>query len=139
MLVRSFAVRTLLVAAFLAAPALHAQSCPGVDQHLTPARRALYAPLTAAKAGGESIGKPVKVHSFMSLGNWVAVFATPFNAERGVFFFQLVDGKPVAHDVWGGVSAGDSASSIADWTKTVDPTIPRALAMCFARAVVAGR
>jgi hypothetical protein len=81
----------------------------------------------------------VDVQSFMSMGDWVAVFATPYNAERGVFFFQMVNGKPVAKDVWGGVSGWDSASSIADWTKTVDMKIPRALSMCFARAVVAGR
>jgi hypothetical protein len=135
-LLRRFVISSaLLVIAF----PLAAQSCTGVDQNLTPERRALYGPLTAEKAGGDSIGKPVNVQSFMSMGDWVAVFATPTNAERGVFFFQIVNGKPVAKDVWGGVSDGLPASKIADWTKQVDPKIPRVLSMCFARAVVAGR
>lgn len=76
---------------------------------------------------------------YMREGKWSFLFTTSFVSERGVFFFRNKPSGPSLVSIWGGVAAGDSANSIAEWTKQLSPNFPPRLAQCFAQAVLNGQ
>lgn len=70
---------------------------------------------------------------------WRLVWATPKNAERGVFFFKKAGNNYQLIDIWGGVFGEQDRADGVEWaTKLNGGGFPSPLAECFADAVVAG-
>jgi hypothetical protein len=73
-------------------------------------------------------------------GDWRLVWATPSEAERGVFFFHRTGraGYRLV-ETWGGVIPPDERASTIAWAQARRGHPSRRLATCFVDAVVAGR
>ena len=127
----------LLLFAVSASSALCAQpaDCPGVDQSLTTSQRARDIDLLKVRFPSST---PTNLTHSMRQTDWLVLFATPAGMERGIFFYHAKDHRFAYSDTWGGVAAGDSAESIAAWTRTLNPHFPSELAKCFANAVLNG-
>jgi hypothetical protein len=73
-------------------------------------------------------------------GPWRIVWATPKNAERGVYFFRRgAKGFYRLAGTWGGVLAPDERQDGIKWANAIKGGGPSPrLARCFADAVIAG-
>ena len=73
-------------------------------------------------------------------GDWRVVFATPSNAERGVFFFKRGAGQRFRLiDVWGGVIPPDERASTIKWIAAHYHQPPMLLTACVVDTVIAGK
>ena len=72
---------------------------------------------------------------------WRLVWATPNDAERGVFFFKQTDDKGYQLvDIWGGVLAPEDRAGAVDWASQLKGGGPSpALIECFVDAVASGQ
>ena len=72
---------------------------------------------------------------------WRVIWATPDQAERGVYFFrQSGKGSYRLIDTWGGVIAPDELQATAAWARHLKGGGPsEGLARCFAAALIAGK
>jgi hypothetical protein len=71
---------------------------------------------------------------------WRLIWATPKNAERGVFFFRKTGKTFRLVDTWGGVIAPDERADTAKWARTRPGGGPSPrLSACFADAVADGK
>ncbi len=73
-------------------------------------------------------------------GPWRLIWATPRNAERGVYFFRRgEDGGYQLVEAWGGVLAPDERKDAIKWAGEIKGGGPSLqLAGCFADALLAG-
>jgi hypothetical protein len=71
---------------------------------------------------------------------WRLVWATPSDAERGVFFFRKTGARYRLIDIWGGVIARDERAGTIAWARSRKGGGPSPrLAACFADALAAGK
>jgi len=110
---------------------------------------ALRAPATAAARSADAalvtrVGKQrvsaKQVSYALSERDWRLVWATPSDAERGVFFFHRAGraGYRLV-ETWGGVIAPEDRTDSIAWAQTRAGRPSRRLATCFVDAVMAGR
>jgi hypothetical protein len=136
---RFYCLVAALVGLGLAAPANAANSCAAFVAKQTSASKAAdVARILLADRnqtfGANGIGK------VMVEGPWRLVWATPKDAERGVYFFRRSKkGGYRLAKIWGGVLAPDERQDGIKWASQITGGGPSArLAGCFADAVVAG-
>ena len=113
-------------------------SCTALIAKQTAVSRATDAGLVA-RLGNQNV-VATGIGSVMAEAPWRLVWATPHDAERGVYFFRR-SGKGSLRliDIWGGVLAPGERSDGVDWARKLRGGGPSArLAGCFADAVVAG-
>ena len=122
----------------LALPLLFAVASPAVCARpaLTLATRSTFATLVG-RAARRRI-RPDDVGDVIEERRWRLVWATPADAERGVFFLRrdnVSRWRFVA--VWGGVTAPDERAATIRWARQRGRDFPPALARCFADALLA--
>jgi hypothetical protein len=123
----------------MATPASAAGSCAAFVAKQTPASRSadaarIHRAESAQTFGDKGIGK------VMVQGPWRLVWATPKDAERGVYFFRRTPkGGYRLAGTWGGVLAPDERQDGIKWASEIKGGGPSPrLAGCFADAVIAG-
>lgn len=130
---------TVIVGLMIAAPANSADNCtalvakPSVKSRAADAVRVKYSePAASITAAG--------ISRVMVEGPWRLVWATPANAERGVYFFRRsAKGVYRLTATWGGVLAPDEQQDGIRWAGAIKGGGPSPrLAKCFADAVIAG-
>ena len=136
------AIAVSILAVFLSSRSTSAQSpdaCSGLRVALTPQLRSTEA-ARVAKAARQRIGGR-EVSLILAEANWWLVWATPKDAERGVYFFRQDATKTGRRlvDTWGGIIAPDDRADAIDWAmKLKGGGVSPKLAGCFADAVQAG-
>ena len=122
-----------------ASPALAGTSgCAALRQPETAARRAADAALVT-RIGKQKVSAAQVSHVLAESG-WRLVWATPSDAERGVFFFHRAGrGAYRLVDVWGGVIAPEDRADSLAWARGRAGHPSERLATCFVDAVVAGK
>jgi len=133
---------TLLLIALAAAiapePAAASASCRALRVPLTQGIRAAEAARVTREAGQRT--RPADVSLVQAEGPWRLVWATPAEAERGVFFFRLGrDRRYRLIDTWGGVIQPSERAETIAWARARAMGPPPRLAACFADALLAGR
>ena len=137
-IMRHAIVIALLAAPFAPAPALASDRCATLRQPASRAARGVDAMLVShvgrQKVSADHVG-PV-----LAEGDWRVVFATPGDAERGVFFFKR-DGRRRFQlvDTWGGVIPPDERASTIAWIGKHYHQPPARLTACVVDAVIAGK
>ena len=116
-----------------------AENCAAFVEKSTAATRATDAGLVQRLDPGQSVTAE-GVGKVMVEGPWRLVWATPKNAERGVYFFRRgKEGDYQLAETWGGVLAPDERQDGIKWAGEIKGGGPsRQLAECFADALVAG-
>lgn len=107
--------------------------CARVDQSLIPQHKAELEALIERQVGPD--GGKVTVERRMEVGDWLAVWATPANLERGVFFIRNTPQGPRFLETWGGVAGPEDRADVQAWARALDPEMPVALADCFAKVL----
>ncbi|WP_353205577.1 hypothetical protein [Sphingomonas sp.] len=83
--------------------------------------------------------KPDGVTLILADGPWRLVWATPAEAERGVYFYRrTAKGGYRLIDTWGGVIAPEERTETVAWAQARGGHPPQRIAGCFADAVLAG-
>ena len=122
---------TMTAAAALSAP------CTALRQPIGAVVRAAEARRIARDA--KQTVKPDGVTLILAEGSWRLVWATPTEAERGVYFYRrTAKGGYRLIDTWGGVIAPDERKETVAWAQARTGHPPRRIAGCFADAVLAG-
>lgn len=129
----------LCVSTSLAAPANAADNCDAFVARQTRASQAADAARIRLADPNQTIGAK-GIGKVMVEGPWRLVWATPKDAERGVYFFRRANksGYRLAK-IWGGVLAPGERQDGIKWARQIKGGGPSPrLAACFADAVVAG-
>lgn len=113
-------------------------SCAALMAKQTAVSRADDAALVA-RLGKQSVAAN-NIGPVMFEGPWRLVWATPHDAERGVYFFRRGGKRGLRLiDIWGGVLAPGERGEGMSWARNLRGGGPSVhLAGCFADAVVAG-
>ena len=129
----------LAIACSVTSPAQASRNCDALVAKQTAVSRASDAALVA-RLGKQSVAA-ANVGVVMSEGPWRLVWATPRDAERGVYFFrQSKQGGLHLIDIWGGVLAPGERGDGVGWARKLHGGGPSVrLAECFADAVIAGK
>lgn len=122
-----------------AAPAVAADRCAPLVAKQSAATRAADAARIRRSEASVKLAS-ADVGRVMVEGPWRAVWATPKNAERGVYFFRRgAKGVYRLAGTWGGVLAPDERQDGISWASAIKGGgPPPRLARCFADAVIAG-
>jgi len=124
------------LAALIAATPAAAERCDSYRIPLSNKLRQFEA--AQISATGQTV-RPGQVRLVYEDRGWQMVWATPDNAERGVFVFRKDSGAFKYVDVWGGVLAPDEVGSGTSWAvKLPHGGVPRRLAICFEAMVMRG-
>ncbi|PTS74564.1 hypothetical protein DBR17_16890 [Sphingomonas sp. HMWF008] len=82
--------------------------------------------------------KPDGVTLILADGPWRLVWATPAEAERGVYFYRrTAKGGYRLIDTWGGVIAPEERKETIAWAQARAGHPPQRIADCFADALLA--
>ena len=129
----------LAIAFSVTSPAQASGNCDALVSKQTAVSRAADAALVA-RLGKQSV-TAANVGVVMSEGPWRLVWATPRNAERGVYFFRRSkQGGLHLIDIWGGVLAPGERSDGVSWARKLSGGGPSVrMSECFADAVIAGK
>jgi hypothetical protein len=127
-------MKVSVVSLVLCASSAVAQTCTGVDTHLSPQLRELYTEVIKISLPKRP-SKRITLDGYLAQGDWAAVFSHPPESERGAFFIKHQSDKYILVDTWGGVAGPDSMESIASWARRLSPSFPPTLAKCFANEV----
>lgn len=128
----------ILAALSLAAAFQSGPNCAALAPRLTQAVRRTDAARVTSLSGQRV--RAGDVSYVLSEGDWRLVFATPANAERGVFVMRRIDGRTRYRlvDTWGGVM--DEPGPAAAWARALpNGGVPARLAQCMDSAIIAGR
>ena len=126
----------MLIAAMLALSGAADGPCDALQVTPTPAAQAQEAALVA-RLSGQRI-EAGDLGRVLAEGEWRLVWATPQEAERGVFFLRREGAEWHLVEIWGGViTPGERADTIA-WARKLPGAPPERLAGCFADALLAG-
>jgi hypothetical protein len=72
-------------------------------------------------------------------GNWRLIFATPAEAERGVFVLRRTGARDRLVDIWGGILSPDERGQAAAWARSLPGGgVPPRIARCMDDAIGAG-
>ena len=139
---RATAIAIAMGAALFTAPALAAPNaargaCAALHPPTSTAQRAADAALVT-RVGKQRVSAK-QVGYVLAEGEWRLVWATPSDAERGVFFFHRAGrhGYRLV-ETWGGVIAPDERDSTIAWAQARAGHPSRRLATCFVDALTAG-
>ncbi len=111
--------------------------CTALRQPNGPSVRAAEAKRIARDA--KQTVKPDGVTLILAEGAWRLVWATPTEAERGVYFYRrTAKGGYRLIDTWGGVIAPDERKETIAWAQARVGHPPERIVGCFADAVLAG-
>lgn len=125
------------LAAIAATPAAARSNCAAMTVRMTATTRAADARLVTG-TGQRTTASDVSY--VMTEPGWRLIWATPKDAERGVFFFRTTGKSPRLVDTWGGVIAPDERAGTAKWARALKGGGPSpALSACFAQAVADGK
>lgn len=129
----------LVNAAAPASTAAPANSCAVFVVKPTPASRAADAARVRSADRNQKIDAS-GIGTVMVEGPWRLVWATPKNAERGVYFFRRTkNGGYRLATTWGGILAPDERQDGITWASQIKGGGPSPkLAACFADTVIAG-
>ena len=132
-IIASIAIATCLVAT----PAPAKTSCAAFVIPLDRTVRASDARLI--RANHQAV-RAANIAYVLAAAGWRLVWATPDNAERGVYFFHRTGRSGYRLiETWGGVIAPDERDDTVAWARRLKGGgPPTALAGCFADALVAG-
>jgi hypothetical protein len=138
-LVRIYRLCAAVIGMLVTGSAHAAENCAALKEAATPSTRAADAALVKRLDPGQSVTAG-DVGTVMVEGPWRLVWATPKNAERGVYFFRRgEDGSYQLAETWGGVMLPDERQDGIKWTTEIKGGGPsQQLAGCFADAVIAG-
>jgi hypothetical protein len=118
---------------------VQAADCAGLTAKLTSASRTADAAMIRKQAGQKV--RAGGINAVLTDGQWRLVWASPVNAEQGVFFFRRTGKSGWRYvDVWGGVAAPDEHGDVVKWARALssgDGAPPR-IAQCFADRVIGG-
>lgn len=125
----------MLAGLLVATAPAHAESCGGITARLTAKSRAADAALVKRQAG-----QPVAPDGIVRVindGRWRLVWATPADAETGVYFFRrTAKGSWRYIDVWGGVIPPGEEPGARSWARRLAGGGPAARTIsCFIAAV----
>ncbi|MEO5866734.1 MAG: hypothetical protein ABIS14_09710 [Sphingomonas sp.] len=131
---RSLSAISLLAAILAPAAAVAGPNCTALTVRSSPTQQRADATLVTQVAH-QRVG-PAQVGRVLTMGPWRFVWATPTNAERGVFLFHK-EAKRGYHlvDIWGGVIMPEERADTIDWARRLKGSPPRPLAECFADAL----
>ncbi len=118
----------LIAAALLAAAPAEANSCTGLESRATPLSRKADAALIRqlARQGVRASG----IGQAITDGKWRVIWATPQEAENGIFFFQRQAKGWRLKGTWGGVVAPGEQADVRSWARNIGA--PPRIARCFA-------
>ena len=91
--------------------------------------------LVPSSFGLSSVSRYVSIGEVLSDGKWRVIWATPENAENGVYFFRRGAKAWRYVDVWGGVVAPGEKPGVLSWARKLGA--PPAIARCFADTAAA--
>ncbi|HZH06990.1 MAG TPA: hypothetical protein VEY69_09970 [Lautropia sp.] len=112
--------------------------CSAVTPRLTQAVRRTEAARVSTLAGRRV--RPAEVSHIIADRNWRLVFATPEDAERGVFVMRRSGRNYRLVETWGGVLEPSDRGDAARWARGLPGGgVPATLANCMDRAILAGR
>ncbi|WP_199100527.1 hypothetical protein [Dyella sp. ASV21] len=121
--------------ASLLALSAHASPCTGVDRTLSDARRAALAPAIA-----HQLTLPfVDVLQSFRLKGWSIVYVDTHVSDERFLFYSADPLTGHAVTEWGGAATRDEGDDIQRWLLKNAPSIPPALARCFAWHVTQDR
>ena len=128
----------MILATALLLAAQSGGNCSALAPRLTPAVRRVEAARVTSLSRFRV--RPADVSYVLGDSNWRLVFATPADAERGVFVLRRAGRGYRLVDTWGGVMAPDEHGQAAAWARALSGGgVPARLAACMDRAIVAGR
>lgn len=116
-----------------------AASCASLAPELTPALRKADAALVKQKSTQHVT--PDSISMVLEQAPWRLVWATPNDAERGVFFFKQSENNGYQLvDIWGGVLAPEDRDGAVDWASKLNGGGPSPqLIRCFVDALAGGK
>lgn len=119
----------------MASPA-RAADCAALAAKLTPATRAADAALI--RKGAKQKVRASGINAVLTDGQWRLVWASPADAEEGIFFFRRAGKAGWRYvDVWGGVAAPDERDDVVKWAGALEGGGPSPrIAQCFAGKVI---
>jgi hypothetical protein len=133
-------VPLVMMSGVLASPVIAAPGdrCAALRPPNSAAQRSADAALVT-RVGKQRVSA-AQVGFVLAEGDWRLVWATPSDAERGVFFFHRAGrhGYRLV-DTWGGVIAPDERSDTIAWAQARAGHPSRRLAVCFVDAVIDGK
>ena len=132
------AVIAVSAASLAPAGAQAAATCTGLIQPATAVSKRADAALVSTIGGQKT--SPATVGQVLAQGAWRVVFATPSEAERGVFFFRRDGGGKQLKlvDVWGGVIAPGERAETIRWISDHYRS-PARLTTCMVDLVIEGQ
>ena len=133
------AIGVVLVALATAPPSFAASSCAALTPVSTLAMRKADAAMIRRDDKGQVV-MAAQIGRIMVEGPWRLVWATPINAERGVYFYRRnAKGTYRLVDTWGGILPAEERADGIAWTRRLKGGGPsERLAGCFADAVISG-
>lgn len=137
-MIRTAPLLAAVAALLLAAPPAEARGCAGLVVRSTAASRMGDATLIWQQAR-----QPVSARNIGTVlndGRWRLIWATPDEAERGVYFFRQAGKRGLRYaDVWGGVIAPGDEAGVAKWARGLTSGGPDTRTVrCFIDTVKAG-
>lgn len=133
---------------YLAAQAVFAHPCNGVDRSLNEAQKASFAPavqahmkaqLSAQVAAGVVVRRNDVLGMFRA-GGWYIVHANNHATDDPYLFYSTNPTRASGYvGVWAGGAAADEGPEIQAWVTKEMPGIPRKLAECFSWYVTYGK
>jgi hypothetical protein len=129
-----------MMSGLLAGPVVAAPGnrCAALRPAMTAAARVADAALVT-RVGKQKV-TAAQVSHVLAEGDWRLVWATPADAERGVFFFHRTrGGRYRLVDTWGGVIAPDDRDGSIAWAQARPGHPSHRLATCFVAAVIDGK
>lgn len=132
------------IAFFVAAPAVAAGVCDGVDRTLSPDRKRALAPIIASQLKSRDLREhasdvAVEVLKSFKLDGWSIVYVSTGTSDGGFLFYS---GDPLSHEyltIWGGAARRSEENAIRKWAIKSAKGIPATLASCFAWYVTQAR
>ncbi len=118
--------------------AVAATPCAGASTTLSAAEKKMYARSIASNLTKWEPPAQIKIDKAISLKNWAAVWATPKNAEQGIFFYSQGKSGLTFHDVWGGFALPSDKPDVVRWVKKLSSSVPDDFAECAAEIITGG-
>ncbi len=115
--------------------AVAANPCAGESTTLSAAEKKMYARSISSNLTKWEPPAQIKIGKAISLKNWTAVWATPKDAEQGVFFYSQEKSGLTFHDVWGGFAVPSDKPDIVRWVKKLSSSVPDNFAECAAETI----
>lgn len=124
-----------ILATVLAGMAPAGEQCRALEVSLTPEARRDEAALVT-RVSGQHV-REEDVGRVLAEGEWRLVWATPQEAERGVFFFQRDGDAWKLVEIWGGIALPEDRAETIAWARALPGAPPDQLSECFVDGLLA--